>query len=141
MRQYLLGAGLTVLLLCTGCSICCTPYDECGPTALSGRCNTRAGSALAYSGPQGNVKSSASSAASSDYTGNTAYAGGNLSQGYDYAYVMPDFVGNTGGMAPLTAQYAQPMASTAAYEPSGQPQTAAIPETLQQRYPAGSSLY
>ena len=142
MRRYFLGVGLTVLLLCTGCSICCTPYDECGPTALSGRCNTRAGSVLAYSGPQGNVKSSAASSGYAGNVGNIAYAGEDLAQGSaDYAYVMPDFMGNTGSMVPMTAQYSQPVPNTAAYEPSGQPQMAAIPETLQQRYPAGSSMY
>lgn len=141
MRRYFLGLVLTVLLTSTGCSICCTPYDECGPTALSGRCNTRAGSVLAYTGPQGNLKSSVASTGYASNVGNTSYAGEDLSQGSTYAYVMPDFMGNTGSMASMTSPYSHPVSNTSAYEPSGQPQMAAIPETLQQRYPAGSSLY
>ena len=147
-------AMLMSLFLCTGCSICCTPYDECGPTAMSGLCNTRAGSVLSYSGPQGGLQSSQSGYA----TGMSGYTMKSGSQNHSssptgYVALMPT------GQASQEMVYAwnQPHAAQSGvvtqswsgalgrpvvvqgYVPAGQTQMAAIPEELQERYPAGRS--
>ncbi|MDO4559133.1 MAG: hypothetical protein Q4C47_09215 [Planctomycetia bacterium] len=179
MRICGLGILAASLFACAGCSICCTPYDECGPTSMSGLCNTRAGSVISYSGPQGSTTSRQGwtpqrsdaapipSAQPTPATGTTTswnasqpvwaqtataqptytqpsyspagYAASvptsQATQEVVYAWTSPPSQPLTISPAPqnVGGQY------TGGYEPVSQPQMAAIPEELRQRYPAGSS--
>jgi hypothetical protein len=51
MTRYFFGLAAALLLAAsTGCSSCCTPFDDCGPVWEGGQCRTecdgRAGSAF-----------------------------------------------------------------------------------------------
>lgn len=181
MRIYCLGILATTLFACAGCSICCTPYDECGPTAMSGLCNTRVGSVISYSGPQGGTTSqqswepqrsdatpipSAQSVTPQSTTplpelniGTTPYSPAGYASsvtqqatpqttpqtvpwGTPQVSSQAVYAWTTPQTQPATATQTVPYPGatyTRGYEPVAQPQMAAIPDDLRQRYPAGRS--